>query len=144
MVALKAHVTLGFWQGEMVTGATDLENDARGSFGKLTTLADFAPDEELTAMVRNACNLIDRGVVAHLRSERHRRIELPTPPRLQAALDANPEAKLHWDRFTASQRREYCEWVGDAGSDATVLIRLAQTIEWVAGWRETQLEYEDC
>ncbi len=94
--AFKAHVALGFWNGEIVAGAIDVEREAIGSFGKLTALADLPPDEELAAMVRNACDLIDHGFVARHMSKRHKRPELPTPPALRAALDTNLKAKLNW------------------------------------------------
>ena len=86
--------------------AIDVERDAMGTFGKLPALADLPPDQELAAMVRNACDLIDHGFVARHMSKRHKRPELPTPTALRGALDTNLNAKLNW---TVSLRRSVAD-----------------------------------
>lgn len=52
------------------------------------------------------------------------------------AIDADPAAKAHWDAFSPSQRREYCEWMGEAKREATAATWIAQTIEWVAAGKK--------
>jgi uncharacterized protein YdeI (YjbR/CyaY-like superfamily) len=123
MAAFKGHATFGFWHGEAVTGRMEVEDTAMGSFGRMTSLADLPPDAELAEMVQKACALIDAGVAPKHMTERQKRPELPVPPALQAALDANPAAKANWDSFAPSHRREYCEWVSEAKREATAATR---------------------
>ena len=144
MAAFKEHATFGFWHGAQVTGVTEVEDTAMGSFGRLTSLADLQPDAELAEMVRKACALIDAGVASKHMTERKPRAELPVPPVLQAALDANPAAKANWDAFSPSHRREYSEWVGEAKREATAATRVAQTIEWLADGKKRNWKYENC
>ena len=144
MAAFKGHATFGFWHGTAVTGRTEVEDTAMGSFGRLTSLADLPPDDELADMVRKACALIDAGLVPKHMAERQKRPELPVPPALQAALDADPAAKAHWDAFSPSHRRDYCEWVGEAKREATAATRIAQTMEWVASGKKRNWKYENC
>ena len=144
MAAFKGHATFGFWHGDAVTGRTDVEDTAMGSFGRMTSLADLPPDAELAAMVRKACALIDAGIAPKHMVERQKRPDLAVPPALQVALDANPAAAAHWDAFAPSHRREYCEWVGEAKREATAATRVAQTLEWVASGKKRNWKYENC
>ena len=132
IAAFKEHATLSFWHGDMVTGGTGHEDEAMGSFGRLTSLSDLPPDAELAGMIRTAADLIDQGVVARHITERQKRPELPMPLALQTALEANPAARATWEGFAPSHRREYCEWVSEAKRPATADKRIAQAIDWLA------------
>lgn len=144
MATFKGHATFGFWHGDAVTGRTEVEDTAMGSFGRLTSLADLPPDAELADMVRKACALIDAGVAPKHMTERQKRAELPVPSALAAALAANPKAQAAWTAFAPSHRREYSEWVGEAKRDATAAMRVAQTIEWLAEGKKRNWKYQDC
>lgn len=144
MAAFKAHAALNFWHGAAVTGGTGRETDAMGSFGRLTTLADLPPDDELAEMVRKACALIDDGVVAQHMTARAKRPDVPVPPALAAALAANPKAQAVWSAFAPSHRREYCDWVAEAKRDATIATRVTQTVAWLTEGRKRNWKYENC
>ena len=48
------------------------------------------------------------------------------PPELQAALDADPAARRHWDAFPRSARRAALEWVATAKREETRVKRVAE------------------
>lgn len=45
-----------------------------------------------------------------------------------AALDANPDARRHWDAFPRSARRAILEWIVNARTGATRQARIERTV----------------
>jgi uncharacterized protein YdeI (YjbR/CyaY-like superfamily) len=54
------------------------------------------------------------------------------PDELRAALDAQPDARRHWDEFPRSTRRAILEWIGSAKRPKTVQKRIAETARLAA------------
>ena len=52
---------------------------------------------------------------------------LVEPPELKRALDADPEARRHWDSFPRSAKRAALEWISTAKRDETRARRIAET-----------------
>ena len=142
MAAFKAHAALNFWRGQELRG-DQASADAMGQFGKLTSIEDLPPDEELDALIRQAAELT-RSVPAP-RKPKH----VPKPaPELHsdfaAALASAPEAKEVLDGFSPSARRDYLEWISDAKQDATRHKRIATAIEWLSEGKKRHWKYESC
>ena len=57
---------------------------------------------------------------------------LEEPPDLAAALDADPDARRHYDAFPPSSRRAILEWITSAKREATRSNRIAETVELAA------------
>jgi uncharacterized protein YdeI (YjbR/CyaY-like superfamily) len=61
------------------------------------------------------------------------------PADLQAALDAQPAAREHWETFPRSARRAIREWITAAKTEPTRLRRVQQTVaEAAVGRRANQ------
>ncbi len=58
--------------------------------------------------------------------------DLIEPPDLRAALDADPEARRHWDAFPRSAKRGILGWIVQAKRPETRSRRIAQTAELAA------------
>lgn len=69
--------------------------------------------------------------------------DLPVPPPFAAALDAVPAARVAFDAFAPSHRREYVEWITDAKRAETQVKRIAQAVEWLAEGRKRNWKYEN-
>jgi uncharacterized protein YdeI (YjbR/CyaY-like superfamily) len=54
------------------------------------------------------------------------------PDELGAALDAQSDARRHWDEFPRSTRRAILEWIGSAKRPETVQKRIAETARLAA------------
>ncbi|MBD5787787.1 YdeI/OmpD-associated family protein [Cellulosimicrobium terreum] len=54
--------------------------------------------------------------------------DLVEPPELTAALDEDPGARQHWDRFPPSARKQMLWWIASAARDATRDQRIAQVV----------------
>ncbi len=57
---------------------------------------------------------------------------LAEPDDLRAALDADPDARRHWDAFPRSARRGILEWIGTARTAPTRERRVAETARLAA------------
>jgi hypothetical protein len=146
MAAFKAHATLGFWHGELVTGDRGNTKGAMGLFGKLTSVDNLPDAQDMAAMVAKAMQLIDDGVKPpHVEGRgKHPKPELAMVAAFQAALNKNAQAKAAYDGFSPSHAREYLEWITDAKREETRDKRIAQSIEWLAEGKKRNWKYEDC
>ncbi len=70
--------------------------------------------------------------------------DLPVPPAFAAALDAVLAARVAFDAFAPSHRREYVEWIAEAKRAETQAKRIAQAVEWLAEGRKRNWKYENC
>ena len=143
MAAFKAHAAFGFWRSSEVLGETGGERDAMGQFGRLTSVDQLPPPDELGALVRKAMASIDAGP-APLRPKKPPKPDLPTPDDLRTALDGIPKAAAAFDAFPPSCRREYVEWVTEAKRPETRAKRVAQAVEWMAEGKRRNWKYENC
>lgn len=57
---------------------------------------------------------------------------LEEPPELAAALDADPDARRHWDAFPRTAKRAMLEWISLAKKPETRAARVRQTAERAA------------
>lgn len=140
--AFKEHAALNFWKHSLVLG-TERPEDAMGSFGRITRLADLPPDEELAGYLREAKRLNDEGVKAPKKAKpAGEKKEPDTPDDLVAALEASPAATEHFHAFSPSKRKDYVEWITEAKSSATRRKRLETAIEWIAEGKSRNWKYE--
>lgn len=142
MAAFKAHATFGLWQARAVLGETGSERDAMGQFGRLTSVADLPPEDELAALIRRAAEVAGEGPKP--RPKKAPKPELATPADLRAALDGEPKAAATFDGFPPGCRRDYVEWVVEAKRPETRAKRIAQAVLWMAEGKRRHWKYESC
>jgi uncharacterized protein YdeI (YjbR/CyaY-like superfamily) len=143
MAAFKAHATFGFWKGSLVVGDTAEQMSAMGQFGRLTSIDDLPPSDILQQLTRKAMALADAGVKT-ARPLKHPKPPPDAPADLAAALDANPAARVTFEAFAPSCKREYVEWVTEAKREETRSKRVAQAVEWMAEGKRRHWKYENC
>ncbi len=97
LAAFKAHASV-------IIHHEDRTGEGMGALGKLTSLADLPPDEELIARFQAR-----PAALASPKPKRAPKPELLVPPAFAAALDAAPAARRAFDAFAPSHRREYLE-----------------------------------
>lgn len=142
MASFKAHCTFGFWKGALVLGEDGrAEKDAMGQFGRIERISDLPPKRTLVALIRRAMQLNEEGVKSPARARK------PKPPAevpddLSAALARNRKARATFEGFSASQRREYVEWIAGAKREETRARRLATTLEWLAEGKPMNWKYQ--
>jgi uncharacterized protein YdeI (YjbR/CyaY-like superfamily) len=140
--AFKAHMALNFWRGQELRGDA-ADADAMGQFGKLTSLEDLPPDEELDTLIRKAAELAKSAPAP--RKTKH--APKPPPelhPEFAAALAKAPKAKAVLDGFPPSARRDYFEWISEAKQPATRAKRIATAVEWLSEGKRRHWKYQSC
>ena len=133
--AYTKHCSFGFAKDSLMADERLKSNAAlpaaKRFMGKLISLADLPPDRELTAWIREAMTLNERGIkLPPRKSERPKVVGIP--PAFAEALAADPAAKAIFDAKSASFRKEYNVWIGDAKTDATRSKRIAEAVAWIA------------
>jgi uncharacterized protein YdeI (YjbR/CyaY-like superfamily) len=144
MAAFKQHVTFGFWKASLIPGIKDAarsKEDAMGSLGKLTTIADLPSEAGLIRFIQEAMKLNEQGIVAPERRKKPADRTLEVPEYLQQALDRNKKANAIFENFNFSNKRDYVEWLTEAKTEETRAKRLATTIEWLSEGKPRMWKY---
>jgi uncharacterized protein YdeI (YjbR/CyaY-like superfamily) len=137
--AFKAHAVVHFWRGQEL--GMETKDGAMGQLGKLTSVADLPAD--LDAMIAKAAELAATAPAP--RKPKH--APKPAPdlhPQFAAALGKAPKAKVTFEAFPPSCKREYLEWVSEAKRDETRQKRIATAVEWLSEGKRRNWKYENC
>jgi hypothetical protein len=140
MAAFKQHCAFGIHIGEAAT--RDAGGQGMGNFGRITTSADLPPRRELKRLIESGMAAIDAGEKAPRAPKSGAKPAVEMPPAFAAALAAHAAARLRFEAFAPSHRREYVEWIADARRDATRERRIAQAIAQIAEGRTQNWKYE--
>lgn len=142
MAAFKQHAALNFWRGQELRG-DKANDDAMGQFGRLTSVGELPPDDELDQLIRAAAELAKTAPAP--RKPKH--APKPPPkmhPDFAAALAKAPKAKAALEGFPPSAQRDYLDWVSEAKQDSTRSKRIATAIEWLSEGKRRHWKYEKC
>jgi uncharacterized protein YdeI (YjbR/CyaY-like superfamily) len=142
MAAFKQHAALNFWRGQEI-GDGSPKAGAMGQFGRLTTVSDLPPDDQLDSMLREAAALAATAPAP--RKTKHE--PKPAPgmhPEFAAALAKSPKARAVLDGFPPSAQRDYLEWISEAKQDATRAKRIAAAVEWLEEGKRRHWKYQNC
>jgi uncharacterized protein YdeI (YjbR/CyaY-like superfamily) len=142
MAAFKAHMALNFWRGQELRGG-EANADAMGQFGKIKSIDDLPPNDELDRLIREAAELAKTAPAP--RKTKH--APKPAPelhPDFAAALAKAPKAKATLDGFPPSAQRDYFEWIAEAKQDATRAKRIATAVEWLGEGKRRHWKYQNC
>ena len=143
MAAFKAHCAMMI-HGDGRQGDGE-QKEGMGGFGKITSIDELPPRDDLIAKLRAAAQRVETvGAASKPRENRPPKPVVPMPEDFAAALAANAQARTAFDGFAPSHRREYLEWITEAKRDETRAKRIAQTLEWLAEGKKRNWKYEKC
>ncbi|QSX78148.1 YdeI/OmpD-associated family protein [Agrilutibacter solisilvae] len=137
--AFRQHASVALWRAGPATGAGAAKREGMGQFGRLTSVRDLPGKREFATLLRQAMARVDAGVPGRPKSAR---APLTVPADLASALAGNAQARMHFDAFPPSARRDYVEWIIEARQSATRQRRLAQSVEWLAQGKRRHWKYE--
>jgi uncharacterized protein YdeI (YjbR/CyaY-like superfamily) len=145
MASFKEHCAFGFWKSELVleNGGSEPEEGA-GSFGRITKLSDLPSKKVLTGYIKKAVTLNEDGVKKPAPPKPTTPKEVIVPDDLAKALKGNVAAKVTFDKFSPSHKREYIEWITEAKTEATRTKRLQTALEWMAEGKPRNWKYMNC
>lgn len=136
--AFKAHAA--FW-----VAGEGRQGEGMGSLGKITSLGDLPSDEELAGELIEGKAGIDAGKPWRSKpASKPAKTEIPMPGDFASALDAASGARVIFDGFPPSARRDYLEWVTGAKRPETRAKRIAQATEWIGEGKRRNWKYEKC
>ena len=150
MAAFKEHCSFGFWDKQISAEVRQAgfagDGEGMGIMGKLRTVKDLPPDKQMLAWIRQSAALVDSGEYASPMAGRAAKPkpELKPSPEFAAALKKDKKAAAVFDKFSASCKREYIEWITEAKREETRDKRIAQAIEWIAEGKQRSWKYQNC
>jgi len=142
MASFKKHCAFGFWKASGI--AMGMQDEAMGSFGRITSVKDLPPKKTLVMMVKEAIHRKDTGVKPPSKPRSKEKKELKVPPYFMAAVKKNRKAFATFEAFPYSKRKDYVEWVTEAKGEDTRARRLQTTVEWLAEGKSRNWKYENC
>jgi uncharacterized protein YdeI (YjbR/CyaY-like superfamily) len=142
MAAFKAHCAMMI-HGEGRQGEGE-QKEGMGGFGKIKSIDELPPRDELVAKLRSAAQRVETVGSATPKVKKPPKAEIAMPDDFAAALAGNAKAKAALEGFAPSQRREYLEWITEAKREETRAKRIAQAVEWLAEGKKRNWKYENC
>ncbi len=145
MGSFKTHCAFGFWKGDLFLDEKSMKakTHSMGNLGRIKTITDLPPDDELIGYVQKAVELNKAGVATPqaTRSQTKEPRDLAVPVDLESALKENREAFATFHAFSYSHKKEYVEWLTEAKTEQTREKRVRTTIEWLSEGKPRNWKY---
>lgn len=145
MASFKSHCVFGFWKAALMKDADKLKENnaiAMGHSGKIKSLADLPPDKIIIARVKEAMKLNDEGIKLPERERTKAAPEIVVPDSLKKELVKYRKASATFNNFSASNKKEYIDWINEAKTEETRDKRILTTIEWLTEGKRRNWKYE--
>jgi hypothetical protein len=109
MAAFKQHCSFGFWLGSLMEDPEGIiekgsDKSAMGSLGKLQSIKDLPPDKVLIAYIKQAMDLIDKGVKLQKKENPTAGKPVEVPDYFTSALKKNKAAHAVFEKFPPSHK----------------------------------------
>lgn len=147
IASFKAHCVAGFWKHKLLKDPkgylgerANQGGEAMGNLGRITSVKDLPPDKAIIDFIKQAVKLNEDGIKVPKKKPVAKK-ELLVPEELMDALSLNKKAKLVFEKFPPSHKREYVEWVSEAKTEATRLKRTETAIEWMTEGKSRNWKY---
>ena len=147
MASFKQHCVFGFWKSKLLKDSGNYlgerynqGGEAMGNMGRITSLKDLPPDRVILNFIKQAKKLNDEGVKLPSRTPKPR-TKLVTPTYLTSALRKNKKARVAYDSFSYSHKKEYVEWLMEAKTEETRKRRLKTALELMAEGKVRNWKY---
>lgn len=147
MAGFKAHVGVNFWKGALIVPSQSrraTDDKAMAQIGRMGSLGEMPPKRTIIGYIRSAIKLNEGSVQSPKRVKEaavKKRAPLRMPPSLSAALERNAKARLTYDNFSPSHKREYIEWISEAKTTETRDRRIEQALGWMAEGKARNWKY---
>lgn len=143
MAAFREHCVFGFWKAKLMNDYdrqfASVGETAMGHFGRIKSLKDLPSDAIIKRYVREACRLNDAG----MKVKRPRPgTPLVVPAYFRKELSKNAAAKMHFDEFSPSKKKDYVQWITEARTDETRSKRMTTAIQWISEGKGRNWKYE--
>jgi len=147
IAGFKEYVGVNFWKGALIVPSNARragDDKDMKQLEKIRSIDDLPARRKIIGYVKAAVKLNEGGVPTPNRGKDapiRKRGPLRTPPSLAKALARNAKAKMTYDGFSPSHKREYVEWIGEAKTDETRERRIEQALGWLAEGKPRNWKY---
>ena len=145
MAAFKQHAVFGFWKASLmkdpVLAETAKSEVAMGHLGRLTAIKDLPADKKMTAWIKEAMALNDKGIKLAAKPKTTDKKEMVVPDYFIKALSKNKKAKQTFESFAYSHKKEYLQWIAEAKTEETRNKRIAAAIEMMSEGKSRNWKY---
>lgn len=146
MASFKQHCAFGFWLSSQMSDPDHIlaitEKGAMGNLGQLKSVADLPKDEVMVKYIKQAMDLVDKGVKLAKKQVDPAAKTVEVPDYFIKALATNRKAQQHFEAFPYSHKKEYLQWITEAKTDATREKRIDTALEWIAEGKGRNWKYE--
>lgn len=146
MASFKQHAVMGFWKASLMKDSILVENarseTAMGHLGRIGSLKDMPPDKKITAWIKEAMQLNDKGIKLPAKAKAADKKELIIPDYFTKAISRNKKAKQVFENFAYSHKKEYVMWITEAKTEETRNKRMETALEWIAEGKSRLWKYE--
>jgi uncharacterized protein YdeI (YjbR/CyaY-like superfamily) len=140
MASFKEYCAINFWKGALIVG-DDATEGVAGQLGKLKQVSDLPSKKVLTGYIKKAMALNESGTAVAKRVPRPK-TDVVMPDYFMVAIRKSKRALAGYEKFSASQQREYIEWITSAKGEATRDRREKQAVEWMAEGKSRNWKYQ--
>ncbi len=146
MASFKQHAVMGFWKASLMKDPVLVENaqseTAMGHLGRITSLKEMPSDKKITAWIKEAMQLNDKGIKLPAKAKPPDKKELVVPDYFTKALAKNKKAKQVFENFAYSHKKEYLAWITEAKTEETRNKRMETALEWITEGKARNWKYE--
>jgi uncharacterized protein YdeI (YjbR/CyaY-like superfamily) len=146
MAAFKNHCAFNIWLGNQLSDPHKLllSGDAKtsmGNLGKIQKIEDLPSDEILIGYLKEALSLSEKGakLIRNVKDDAPKTLEIPEY--FLKALETNLKAKITFEKFSYSHKKEYVNWITEAKTEATKEKRIQTSLDWLAEGKPQNWKY---
>jgi uncharacterized protein YdeI (YjbR/CyaY-like superfamily) len=123
-------------------GVMKLNDENAGQFSRITSIVDLPQKNVLIDFIKQGVALNEKGLKVPTKKATAEKAELIVPDYFTTALDNTPQAKVNFDGFSYSQKKEYLEWFIEAKSEVTRDKRVQTSVEWISEEKSRNWKYQ--
>jgi len=150
MSAHKKHCSFGFWRGNEMEDPhkilQQIGKTAMGHLGQLKSIEDLPSDEILLKYLKQAILLsakVKPKSSANIETKAKKSLAAPEiPDYFRDLLEESPDAKLNFEKFSNSCKKEYVEWITEAKTEKTRQKRLSEAMEMIKEGKQRNWKYQ--
>lgn len=144
--AFKQHCAMSFPKASIMNDPAGIltvnDREGMGHMGNITQRKDLPADKLLLAAIKEAMRLNEENIKKPQPKESNPK-KLEIPEYFNDALNKNKAARIVFDAFSYSAKKEYVAWVTEAKTEPTRNTRLQTAIEWMAAGKSRHWKHKN-
>jgi uncharacterized protein YdeI (YjbR/CyaY-like superfamily) len=145
MASFKKHCSFGFWLGAEMEDPENILNKVgntnMGNFGKITNHNSLPDDNIIIKYIHEAMKLSESGTKKKTSKIKDKK-SLEIPVYIIEFIEKYPKAKVVFNNFSNSCKKEYVQWIEEAKQVSTKLKRLEKAVSMMEEGKEFNWQYK--